>query len=73
MKVYQKPEIRFESFTMSENVAATCSLIDRDGKLEFSNGLTLISSDMGCDFHEGEELCLTNAYDVVGDQQTNSF
>lgn len=69
MKVYQKPEIRFESFAISENVALACTWVKKGEKYENEGlgGLTLFSAGMGCDVNDGEIYCLTNLNDLMGE------
>lgn len=73
MKVYKKPEVRFENFTLSENIALSCSWVkDGDKYVNEDFGISLFAE--GCDFSEGqfEGYCITNATNLIGNYTFNS-
>lgn len=64
-KTYVKPEIMFESFTVSTNIAAGCEFITKtqvEGVCGYPtrNGVTFTSEVSGCKYHEpdtNDALC----------------
>lgn len=68
MKVYKKPEVRFEKFSLSENIALSCSWVKQGDKYVNEDlGISLFME--GCDVFEGdfEGYCITNATNYIGD------
>ena len=55
-KVYSKPEIYFESFSLSQNIAAGCEVKPGDPELEF-NGLGFAFTDeANCSYKVPDQL-----------------
>lgn len=59
-KTYSKPEILFESFSMSTSIAAGCEFITKlqtEGSCgyETRNGVVFTTKVGGCEYHEPDE------------------
>lgn len=74
-RIYSKPEIMFESFTLSENIAGDCSnivgnasenncaYIDRSGNYVFTSDLAAICVDIQQADGSNDGICYHNPYD----------
>lgn len=66
MKVYQKPEVKIEIFSLSESVASSCSWIQEEDKyINEDMGIVLFNNG-GCNSQDGEVFCITNAIELIG-------
>lgn len=66
MKAYKKPEVRFEFYSLSENIALSCLWVKEGDKYVNEDfGISLFTNE--CDFADGEIYCITNATSYIGD------
>lgn len=71
MKVYKKPEVRFESFALSESIATACDWTTTGGVYEMVDqsgdwaGVTIFNAGVNCSTNDGDIYCITQASDSI--------